>query len=397
MENKSNPLKVVHVSYSSSGGAGLAAKALVNAQVSIGIDAEFWSVSDGNLRNRPFAHPLVSGAALVDKYLVASGGKNLFTLYRSSIGLIDSILELPSETIVHLHWLPGAVSNQQLEKIAIKFKRVFWTMHDYRAVTGGCHFPGSCTRYRKNCEECPLARSLFWNKIQVNQTALTHSFSKGNLTLICPSEGLRAAVSKSTLGRISSVVMVPNVLPNPGGAKDSGFLIEDGKALKPNNFLFAAAQIEEPRKGLSRVLDWWNSSPRSIGAELWLAGEGSEAYSDPSAQVFGLGRLSGEALAERMALSSFLLFGSTEDNAPGVIQEAIASGMVVVCTDASMMQWLSRDGVVCVSILDVDWNNLHQFYVSSHSLADKKNSEFVSERSPETVARAHAALYSAAG
>jgi hypothetical protein len=83
MELTSQSQRVVHVSYSSSGGAGLAAARLVSAQQAFGIAAELWSVSDPNLMRRPLENPRVIIAAVLDKYLVAKKGTDFFKIFPS--------------------------------------------------------------------------------------------------------------------------------------------------------------------------------------------------------------------------------------------------------------------------------------------------------------------------
>jgi hypothetical protein len=109
---------------------------LVAAQQAFGIEAELWSVSDPNLLGRPLENPRVTVAAVLHKYLVAKMGADRFTMFRNAIGMMSSILELALDMIINRHWISGALSKEQISKIASRFEGVFWTLHDYPPLTG---------------------------------------------------------------------------------------------------------------------------------------------------------------------------------------------------------------------------------------------------------------------
>jgi hypothetical protein len=81
LERTAQSQRVVHISYSSSGGAVLAAARLVAAQQAFGIEAEFWSISDANLMRRPLENPTVTLAAVAEKDLVLQFGADLSKNY----------------------------------------------------------------------------------------------------------------------------------------------------------------------------------------------------------------------------------------------------------------------------------------------------------------------------
>ena len=383
--------RIVHLTYSSNGGAGRAAADIVMAQSNIGLNADLKVVSASNVGGKPLEHPLVTSAAMFDRYIVAKSNKDLFTLTRSNIGVLDEVLKLPSETIINLHWLPGALSIRQLTEIGKKFSKVFWTLHDFRAVTGGCHYPGACKGFQRECGQCPLVRKKFWGMTEASQTGILNAFDRGNLKLICPSEGLREAVSKSRLGKSTSISKIGLVGPVTGAPTEAN---EHRKKNGHSVFIFAAADASEHRKGLREALEWWRRAPREKGAELWLAGKGSETFSNPSQNVFGFGQLAGNELAKKMEEASYLVFSSTEDNSPLVVHEAISNNLIVLCLDPRMSKWLRSDGVFCLNPRDVGWQDLGAFYLTSLEQSREGNSRFLDERGPLKVARAYAELYS---
>jgi hypothetical protein len=343
--------------------------------------------------SRPLENPKVTFAAVVDKYLVANRGADLFTMFRSSIGMMSSILELAPDTIINLHWISGAVSTDQIKMIAARFERVFWTLHDYRPLTGGCHFPGDCKGYLTGCSACPMARSIFWPQIEKGAASISEYFKPVNLTLVCPSEGLRLAAAESALGLHARVVKIPNVssvASAPRELRNSG---ENLKVRLPSVFLFAAADVREKRKGLVGVISWWTAEARTPDAQLWIAGEGSEGFADSSKNIISFGTLTKSKLEEKMSEASYFVFASDADNAPGVIQEAIASEMVVICMNTKMQAWLQLDGIFSIPPEEVEWELLESLYSSSAGAAIQSNSKFLDDSRPESVAKAYQLLY----
>ena len=76
---------------------------------------------------------------------------------------INRQIEALNPDIVHLHWIcRGFMSMADIGRVS---KPVVWTLHDSWAFTGGCHVPGSCTRYRELCGACPQLASLKENDL----------------------------------------------------------------------------------------------------------------------------------------------------------------------------------------------------------------------------------------
>jgi hypothetical protein len=238
-----------------------------------------------------------------------------------------------------------------------------------------------------------MARSVFWPQIEKGAACISESFKTGNLTLVCPSEGLRLAAAESLLGLHARVVKIPNVssiASAPRELRNSG---ENLKVRFPSVFLFAAADVREKRKGLGGVISWWTAQARTPDAQLWIAGEGSEGFADSSRNIISFGTLTKSKLEEKMAEASYFVFASDADNAPGVIQEAIENEMVIICMNTKMQAWLQLDGIFSIPPEEVDWELLESLYSSSAEAAIQSNSKFLDDRRPESVAKAYQGLY----
>ena len=330
---------IFHVSYSPSGGAGSIAKLLADAQAQLGYKSRLITASPSSISQLPSKHPIVAFATLIDQMVVARPSSGLITTVRSRFNTISRQL-FEDGAVINLHWLPGAVSDRVVETLADSHGDVFWTLHDMRPLTGGCHFSEGCKGYEAFCGTCPAVRRPFQRLVQNSLEAKLLNLTPSSLTFIAPSNGIRELATRSAIGNRSRVVFIPNPLTDTL----TGSLDQKSGGLR-SGFMFVAADVDEKRKGLDLALEWWNLDTTDRSAGLTIVGRGSQKYSNESMNVLGTGELSNQALAKLFASKKTLLFASREDNAPGVISEALSQGMLVACLNSSILQWLELDGV----------------------------------------------------
>lgn len=62
--------------------------------------------------------------------------------------------EYQESDVLHLHWVTrGLVNMRHLAKVK---KPIVWTLRDMWPMTGGCHVPLDCERYKEQCGNCPV-------------------------------------------------------------------------------------------------------------------------------------------------------------------------------------------------------------------------------------------------
>jgi glycosyltransferase involved in cell wall biosynthesis len=378
--NSSAP--VVHLSYAPKGGAGNIAKLLVNSQQELGVDSRLVTASDKSISEAPQKDPLIAVAALVDQFLLAKKDAELMTILRARVSRIARDVSVEG-SVLHLHWMPGALSDLLISEMAVHAVKTVWTLHDYRPFTGGCHYPSGCMGYESGCAMCPQVRAWGESKVRLGLSKKTIAFSSSKLNLVAPSHGLLEAAGASKFAVGHSVSYIPNPV-------DSSFFLgtpESQSQARAGNYLFVAANVEERRKGLWEVLSWWKKNRKS-GEALRIIGAGSEKFGDPESAIIGLGSKLPEELQKYYSESSALLFASTEDNAPGVIAEAALARLPIVCLNEAMIGWLVKDGLTCLSIDEV--RSLQQ---SDHSDLSSTYRSFLAEREPIKVAQKYLDLY----
>ena len=371
--------RVTHISYSSSGGAGEAAKDLCQALVNFGVKASLEPVTKSSVSHSPMSNPAVTLAALIDKFIIAKPNAALFSPVRGSFGSWSK----PDTDVLHLHWTTGAIGLSNLEELLVDERAIFWTLHDFRPLSGGCHYPKSCLGYETVCKACPQSKAPFRGIVSRTRETAAKIISSPNLFLIAPSEGIRQAAIRAGA---KNVVKIPNPI-DTFWIERQPLAPEKGSSLK---FIFVAANVQDPIKGLQSVLQWWSSRERHFES-LSVVGANSELFEDRAQGVYGLGSLDKEGLAEALDAADILLFASTEDNAPGVIAQAVARGLPVFCLNRRMELWLKKDRTPLISESDLQSvTTFRDFYC--RDFLDLRG-KFLAARSPNLVAACHVELY----
>ena len=178
-------MKVLHINFSKSGGAGGFARDLVAAQIAKGIDARIFNLRDSDLRSEPVRNPLLTLQAFLDEFLLKS------IQFDSPISLLRRGTRLTRDDssfvpdLIHLHWIEGVVSDAWLKKVSVP---IVWTLHDFRPITGACHHPLGCEQLSTGCHSCPAVKPIFRNLVARSMASRTHIGTSSNVHYVAPSK-----------------------------------------------------------------------------------------------------------------------------------------------------------------------------------------------------------------
>lgn len=379
---------VVHVTYSPAGGAGKAASHLSEAiQRHTAWDSEVMTFHPSNLWTQPLADWSATATAGLDEFIVKKPGTQamLSLLRRSSAFSEQNKRAIYEADIVHLHWVEGMLQGEFLEAImARKPGTVFWTLHDMRPFTGGCHFAGDCREFENGCTSCPIVRRMFQGSISQNLTkreAIIQNLSPG---FIAPVPWMKKNFHKSKFGNLPC-----SVIPNP--LSDSCFV----KAEKPrqeNNFKlgFVAENLSDPRKGL----DIARAHVRRLignGLEIDFQLVGSAPPKKLAPWENYRGFLTSVGISDWMIDLDFLVFTSLSDNAPLVVAESLAAGTPILIasgTGADEMVTLGKDS------LDLEKVTISDLRLEKQNRKLSQNARIVAAKyKGKGVAQEHVNLY----
>ena len=150
------------------GGAAVAAKRLMYALHSIGVEAKMlvrdkqtddphvYSVNTSWLITKLNFLRFVAERLLI--FLCNKFSKE--NLFRTSIANTGNDLSrhplVQEADVIHLHWInQGLLSIADIRGLIRSGKTVLWTMHDMWAFTGICHYSGNCLKFTEKCFNCP--------------------------------------------------------------------------------------------------------------------------------------------------------------------------------------------------------------------------------------------------
>jgi len=118
---------------------------------------------------------------------------------------IQAIGKLP--LVVNLHWVPRWLDLPSFLNSLPPELPVVWTLHDLIPITGGCHYPGDCDGFTKECGNCPqqkkpgpsdATRKFFHLK--------EHLYQRANLHFVGNSEWTTAQARRSGLAKYAKSI-----------------------------------------------------------------------------------------------------------------------------------------------------------------------------------------------
>ena len=352
-------MQVDHVSFSRSGGAGRVAGDIADAQRRAGIDASFTHLLERDLVSEPFKSGSVTFGAVLDRYLLGnSSATTLTSLARSCVSNLGRI-QLRSSSIINLHWIEGLLTSSDLRGIAESGRKLVWTMHDMKPLTGFCHQSHGCSSFQSTCRDCPQARKIFRPLVELNLSKKARLLpSPDSLRVVVPSNWMKEKVKESTLFKNYDA----HVIPNPVG---EAYLVEKDPrqsriryGLQENDFVAVsiAEQLDSKGKQIHESIEGFFLATESLGvsAKYILIGGGGEAFrSRPGVLHFGVQKSAG--VSSLISASNVLVNMSLAESAGMTIIEAAALGVPSIVRNVGGMRESINDGVsgyLCNGITD---------------------------------------------
>lgn len=185
--------------------------------------------------------------------------------------------------VVNLHWVPRWLDVPSFFNSLPSGLPVIWTLHDLIPITGGCHYPGECDGFTKECGNCPQQK-------KPGRTDATYKFfhlkenlyKRANLHFVGNSEWTTAQARRSGLAKYAKSIRtihygldVEQFKPVDKAVARKALRIADGKFVVG----FSCLDFYESRKGADILMEALKTFPANeivllvLGAGKWPASE----------------------------------------------------------------------------------------------------------------------------
>lgn len=252
--------------------------------------------------------------------------------------------------LYHFHWVSDWFDSRYLTNLASYHKPAVWTLHDFRTLSGGCHFPAGCDQWRNGCAECPQLADQLNGFVEKCFQNLKSAVEALNPVFVAPSRWLYDACRNSAIASKQRVELIPYGVDHrffiPGDQVSARMSLN--LPLDRRIFLLVAQQVRELRKGYEETIQAWHEVTRAskdLEPPLLLTVGENWGNSQDSTHVRELGFLK-DPLQLRSAYQSADVFvcPSQEDNLPNVVLEAMACGLPIFAANVGGLPDLVENG-----------------------------------------------------
>ena len=359
-------MNIVHLSFSTSGGAGNVAKLISEGDRLNGHKSRLISATDANLLNKPLDAPFAAMTAGLDNFVLRNKSfGHMFSITRGQIGQLSQ-KTLEGVDLVFAHWTPGLASLRNLERIASRQKLAL-VLHDTYFFSGGCHYPGACKGYETGCNDCPGVRPNGLLKKHISTlTSQKARIAKLAAVVVSPSAWIRDRFLDSEVGQ--GCADKARVATNP--IRDE-FHASKTANRKNGQFIVVATDLSNPTKRVAEIVKTFLKRGKT-DETLLLVGMNGDAFVkfDPNRIKVLPHALAGE-LAALYSEASFNLSFADQEVFGLTIAEAAACGtptIGIVGSGAAEVIRASKSGIVLTQYRDFE----------SARLPDIESSEYLS-------------------
>lgn len=334
--------KILNLSFSKAGGAGVIAHSLTQAQRALGFDSEFIYVSGAGVASNAIKNFKVLNQAIIDKVLVQKKESfSLFSLFRNDRKVSELLNS--DDYIINLHWTPGLINLEDINYLNSQQHRYFWTLHDMWPLTGGCHYAFECKKFENDCSGCPQANRIFHRLIAKSKEDKRRSFYNENLIVVTPSQWL-AELAKSSQNFHAANIRVIN-----NGIDLSKFKPKENIS-KSNKLVIGlcASDLSDQRKGIQKAIDsieaWISLRKSSLDVEILLQGNNFSKIQNSKLKL-RQSRYSSDQIENFYNSIDIFVSLSSAENFPTTVLEAQACGVPSIVSNLGGAKEIVEEGL----------------------------------------------------
>jgi len=269
--------------------------------------------------------------------------------------------QIPAAEVLHLHWISGipqfgvgALIDQPTFFNGVNPSiPMVWTFHDLNPITGGCHYPGACDRYRYGCGQCPQLSTrgrpeVFTSALLKRKRRMFKMLEARPLAIVANSRWTAAQAGESRVLRglnIEIQVIFPGVdlASFRPAAKEA---CRRALGLDPDTLVvcFGAAAVLDPVKGMDLLREALEGSKFRSRIHLLTFGNGG-APDVCGLPIKHVGTVTNDtALAKIYSAADVFVAPSRMEAFGQTAAEAVACGIPVVGTPVGGIPEIVRHG-----------------------------------------------------
>ena len=256
--------------------------------------------------------------------------------------------------VIILHWISGFLNSKSIAELESRTgARIIWLMMDNAPLTGGCHYPWSCTGYQSNCDHCPAIldpadRSIARRNLDLKKLHLP----AGLRLLACSESDFLRAKSSSLFGQghaFKYLIPVDNNRYRPGDVKQArkSFGIDPQSRV----IFYGSIALTDRRKGgmlflqaLRHLHDVYETADLQKIVVLVAGRTDADMFAGLRVSVKMTGYLNEEGLVRAYQAADVFVSTSLEDSGPLMINQSVMCGTPVVSFDVGVALDLVQDG-----------------------------------------------------
>lgn len=239
--------------------------------------------------------------------------------------------------VVHLHWIGmGMIRVEDLLKIKAP---IVWSLHDMWPFTGGCHYSGSCDKYKSGCFNCEVLNSQKnndYSKKLYKRKKETFS-SIENITFIGLSKWIENCAKESGLLKGKRVINIPNPINTDVFSAMDKKVARDILNLPQNKkiVLFGAVNsTSDPRKGFDELCKAINNIKNANVEFIVFGSNKPKDFRELKYKTHFLGKLNDNiSLKVVYNAADVMVVPSLQENLSNAIMESLACATPVVAFD----------------------------------------------------------------
>ena len=355
-------MSVDHITFSRSGGAGRVAERICRGQSELGFDASLQTVIDTDLWREPFSAPAHALAAMVDNFAIrAKAEKTPTSLFRGKLSSLSRIA-VRETSLLHLHWIEGVVTLEEILKLARSGRQIVWTMHDMIPMTGFCHHSHECLNFENSCQSCPQARRPFRGLVSnALDSKLRLRETSNQLRIAVPSEWMKNKVRASAIFRNHEVTVIPNPVSNSMLVPASRTEARSRLGIGDEEFVGVsiAEQLDDPGKCVKETVETFfrTMAKLNLKGRYLLIGSGGHKLAAGFDQISLLGKLSSQEISQLAPAADIAITMSEAESSGMTVVEAGLMGVLPIARRVGgLVEQIDQgnDGYLCESQADLE-------------------------------------------